>query len=148
MFVKKKLTGLSPDADYTVTFNVEFAYSAIAGSDSTDAGDAVFMKAGAVSFEPKRVLEGKQYTVNIDKGDQNENGSEMVFIGNASQPSFENEYGYSNATRTNSSSNENPLSVRTNGDGELWLVVGSESAFEGRTILYYTKVDVVLSVPK
>jgi hypothetical protein len=40
-------------------------------------------------------------------------------------------------------SNENdPLQMTTDEDGRLWLFVGTDSGFEGRTGLYYDTIEV------
>lgn len=35
--------------------------------------------------------------------------------------------------------------VTATDDGELWLIVGTDSGFEGRTELYYQRIDVTLT---
>ena len=39
-----------------------------------------------------------------------------------------------------------PITAKTNGTGELWLLVGTDSGFEGLTTLYYNKIKVVAEV--
>jgi len=48
-------------------------------------------------------------------------------------------------TRTNGGSNASSFIAKSSSKGELWLIVGTESGFEGVTTLYYTKIDVVFS---
>ncbi len=38
-----------------------------------------------------------------------------------------------------------PLTVMPNPDGSVWLLMGTDSGFEGRTSLYYTRVSVQLT---
>lgn len=145
MFLKKKLTGFQPSTDYTITFNVEFASDAKAGSVGAGGapGESVFLKVGATDIEPKSVIDNGNYIMNIDKGNQAESGSDMITIGDIAVPPGSN--GYTKVTRTNSASTDNPLKVRTNNRGELWLIVGTDSGFEGTTTIYYTSISVVLS---
>ena len=37
-------------------------------------------------------------------------------------------------------SGRTPLVVTPGADGSVWLIVGTDSGFEGRTSLYYTRV--------
>jgi hypothetical protein len=145
MFMKKKLTGLSPNTDYTVVFDVELAsnaplgYTGIGGAP----GDGVFLKAGASGMEPKKVIESGRYTFNLDKGNQANAGLMATMLGNIATP--ENSTDYALITRSNASSYAAPFIARSNGDGEIWLFVGTDSGFEGVTTVYYTRVNVVFS---
>jgi len=38
-----------------------------------------------------------------------------------------------------------PLTVMPNPDGSVWLLMGTDSGFERRTSLYYTRVSVQLT---
>jgi hypothetical protein len=144
MFLKKKLTGLQPNTEYTITFNVDFASNAQIGVAGYPA-ENVLMKVGATDIEPKRVIENDHFIMNIDKGEQGQNGVDMIIIGDISIPSGNN--GYINVSRSNSSFTDNPLEVKSNNRGELWLIVGTDSAYKGITTVYYTSISVVLSAP-
>jgi hypothetical protein len=150
MFLKKKLTGLQPNADYTITFKVEFASDAKAGITAPGGapGEGVLVKVGATEIEPKSVIENGKFVMNIDKGNQNENGEDMILIGDIASRSTSTD-GYSLIALNNSTVNGyggQPTIVRSNSKGELWLVVGTDSEFRGTTTLYYTRVDVFLRV--
>jgi len=145
MFLKKKVTGLRAEADYTLTFTVEFASDARADNASAGGptGENVFLKVGATEAEPKSVVENGRYVMNINKGSQNGSGSAMINIGNIAAPPSTT--GYVLVTRSNATAYNVPFEVRTNGDGELWLIVGTDSSYRGVTTLYYTKINVVFS---
>ncbi|WP_461125443.1 hypothetical protein [Spirosoma aerophilum] len=139
MFLKKKLTGLTPNTDYSLVFDVELAsqYPANSIGIGGSPGSSVFLKVGASAVEPVRVLKDGFYTINIDKGEQNNDGKDAIRIGNIS--TGDSGEGYSLITRTNQAT---PLKTRTNAQGELWLIVGTDSGFEGLTTLYYSKINV------
>jgi hypothetical protein len=145
MFMKKKVTGLSPNTDYTVVFDVELASNAPKGYSGAGGapGESVFLKAGASGMEPKKVIESNQYTFNLDKGNQSTAGEMSTVLGNIT--TAENSTNYSLITRTNASSNGAPFIGRSNSNGEIWLFVGTDSGFEGITTVYYTKVNIVFS---
>lgn len=142
MFIKKKVTGLRPNTEYILVFEVEFAsnaeknYVGVGGAP----GEGVYVKAGASNTEPRKIVEGGFYRLNIDKGDQSNSGNDMIVIGNIAVDSQE----YNLTTRSNSNQNFQ-FKATSNGSGELWLIVGTDSGFEGTTTLYYTKVNVVFS---
>ncbi len=145
MFIKRKITGLSPNTDYNLVFDVELASNAPKGTADIGGapGEGVFLKAGATSIEPEKVIEGGQYTLNIDKGNQSTSGETTVLLGDIAVDY--NTTDYALITRSNAGANSSSFIAKSNGDGELWLIIGTDSGFEGVTTLYYTKVDVVFS---
>jgi hypothetical protein len=144
MFIKKKIEGLRPSTEYTIVFSVEIASNAPTGSvNGGKPGEGVFLKAGAVSTEPKKVVEGEFYRMNIDKGNHGFPGEDMKVIGNIAVAATTDSYTL--ITRSNSSANQ-PMIVRSNSKGELWLIIGTDSDYEGLTSIYYTGVNVVLSI--
>lgn len=142
MFVKNKITGLVPLRTYTIQLTVDFATNAannmvgVGGSP----GEGVWVKAGAVTAEPKKVLSTSDnyYRMNLDKGNQSQDGADMKVIGNFANGSDINEY------RLKKLSTTLPISVKAGPEGEFWLVIGTDSGFEGKTAIYYTAVKVFL----
>ena len=138
MFIKKQITGLQPNADYTLTFDVELL--------GTVTGENVYLKVGATSMEPKGVIENGNVVMNIDKGAQENGGEDMIPIGNTDAVDGVNLY--SLITRSNHlNAYDQPLIAKANSKGELWLIVGADSALKGLNTIYFTKVLVVLSSP-
>lgn len=152
MYVKRKLTNLDPNTPYTLTYEVDLASNAEEGSVGAGGspGQSVFLKAGASKEEPKSVIEGDYFVMNIDKGNQSRSGSDMLVIGDISIPAGSS--GYELISRTNAPGNNNtynmPLVAYSNADGEMWLIVGTDSGYEGVTTVYYTSINVVLSRSK
>jgi hypothetical protein len=153
MYLKKRIEGLAPETQYTVTYEVEFASDAKKGTLGAGGspGESVFLKVGATAIEPKSVIEAQHFTMNIDKGNQAEDGEDMIAIGNIAVP--EDSEGFVLALRSNAPTATNtgydkPLIVRTNSRGELWLIVGTDSGYEGITTIYYTKISAVFSKSK
>ena len=144
MFMKRKITDLTPNTDYTLVFEVELASNAPAGSVGIGGspGESVFLKAGASGMEPKKIIEDNQYALNVDKGNQSVSGEMAFVLGNIAVPYGTKDYAL--ITRS-SAGNANPFIARSNSKGEIWLIVGTESGFEGKTTLYYTRVNVIFS---
>ncbi|GAB4019993.1 hypothetical protein GCM10028808_59650 [Spirosoma migulaei] len=139
MFLKKKLTGLQPNTDYRLVFDIELASAYATNSIGVGGspGGSVYLKAGATATEPAKVLDDDFYTINLDKGNQSTGGKDAALLGNIG--AGEDVTDYKLITRTNA---ENPLTVRSNAAGELWLVVGTDSGYEGLTTLYYSNIKV------
>jgi hypothetical protein len=140
MYATKKLSGLLPNTDYSLVFTIELAsqYPANSIGIGGSPGGSVYLKAGAVSFEPKKVLKNDFYELeNVDKGNQSQGGKDVALLGNIGTDNDSN--GYQLITRTNTNA---PVTARSNANGELWLIVGTDSGFEGKTTLYYSKISV------
>lgn len=144
MFMKKKITDLTPNTDYTIVFDVELASNAPKGVvDSGAPGENVFLKAGAIGIEPRKVIDANQFALNVDKGNLSVSGENAIVLGDISV-----DYGtkdYALITRNNASLYSTPFIAKSNSKGEIWLIIGTDSGFEGTTTVYYTKVNVVFS---
>lgn len=147
MFIKRKVTGLSPNTEYTLVFEVELASNAPANSVGAGGspGKSVYLKAGASEIEPKKSVEGDKYVLNVDKGNQSEGGSNAIVLGDIATPLTVAEYAL--ITRNNASSSTDPFIAKSNSTGDIWLMIGTDSGFEGITTVYYTKVKVLFSGP-
>lgn len=144
MFIKKKVTGLNPNTDYNIVFQVQFATNAPSGSatDGGSPGESVFLKAGASAIEPQKIVQQNSYVLNVDKGKQLDRGENTIVLGNIA--GGVNITNFTLVTRTNADSYV-PFVVRSNDKGELWLLVGTDSGYRGTTVIYYTNVSVVFS---
>lgn len=139
MYLKKKVDQLKPDTDYTITFTVELASNL---NSSLSTGGSVYLKAGATHTEPKSVIEGGNYVLNIDKGNGGIAGEDVITLGDLATPA--SSVSYAVITRNNTMANSRYI-AKTNSEGELWLIVGTDSNLEGSTTVFYTRINVVLS---
>lgn len=140
MFVKKKVTGLGPNTDYTITFSVDLASTCSTLATATNG--AVYLKAGAVSREPKKVIDGNYYVMNIDKGNEGTAGRDVISLGNIH--TLGSNTGYALASRNNAVANS-PYVATTNAEGELWIILGTDSNLEGTNSIFYKRVNIVFS---
>lgn len=141
MFVKKEVTGLIPNRSYRINFKVEIASNVandqvgIGGSP----GESVYIKAGASSAPPQKTEdELGWYRLNIDHGNQSQGGEDMIVLGNFANGTTQNVY------TLKTLSNPTPLLATTSANGTLWLLFGTDSAFEGETTIYINKIEVKL----
>ena len=139
MFLKKKVVGLQSNTNYTLTFEIELAsqYATNSMGIGGSPGGSVYLKAGATSVEPVKVLKDNYYSLNIDKGAQIADGKDAITLGNIGIG--DDATGYKLITRSNA---DKPFTVRSNDKGELWLLVGTDSGYEGLTTLYYSSIKV------
>lgn len=144
MFMKKKISGLPAHTLFTIVFEVEIASNVASGQMGAGGapGESVFIKAGASNTEPKKVIDEGRYVLNIDKGNQLEGGEDVITLGTIAVAP--NTTKYTLITRSNMNTSQRFV-AKTNDKGELWLIVGTDSGFEGVTTVYYTKLNFVFS---
>jgi len=144
MFLKKEVTGLKANTTYSLTFTVRFASNAPTGSVGVGGapGEGVTMKVGASKIEPISALSSdNHFRMNIDHGIQTVNGNDMVAVGHIGVSATTTDF-----TIIERSNKTTPtFSVTTDGQGKLWLIVGTDSGFEAKTTLYYTHIEVTFA---
>jgi hypothetical protein len=148
MFLKKELTildGIEPDSTYNVSIHVGFLSNAPTGGPGIGGapGTNVFLKAGVSLLEPVAILDAAQSYVglNLDKGSQSESGRDLQVVSNIENgqpPQGDPTYVYLERVH------HFPTLVHTDRRGALWITVGTESGYEGRTGIYYYEIIVTL----
>jgi hypothetical protein len=153
MFLKRRLgtdDGVVAGQEYRIKFTIVFASNAPSGAAGIGGspGESVFLKAGASTVEPKVYLDSatNYYLMNVDKGSGNsDSGEAAAVIGNiANGLSAEENPRYVSLKRQH----KHEYTVTASPDGELWLLVGTDSGFEGLTGIYYQSIAVTLNPVK
>lgn len=143
MFWKKRIAGLPPSTPVRLTMEVKFASKYAAGLIGIGGppGEGVIVKAGAVPFEPKPFIDPRTdnwWRMNLDKGNQSVGGTDMTVVGHVGKP----EDGTENYVPLVRGQHGAAMMATTAPDGSLWLVIGTDSGFEGRSELYYTRLTI------
>jgi len=143
MFLKCKAgaeDGIIPGQTYRVTYTIVFASNAPSGAVGAGGspGEAVILMAGASAMEPEAYLDSAYYLMNMDKGAVSEVGhianglpAEEVDLQNPPYVSLERQH-------------KHESTVTADSEGELWLLIGTGSGFEGLTGIYYQSIAVTL----
>jgi hypothetical protein len=137
MYLKRKVTGLIPDTEYLLTMEMDIASNVASNMVGIGGapGEGVKVKAGASGIEPLNVRDGMGwFRMNIDKGNQSVGGADMSVIGDMAVKDTTTVY-----TVVRRSLGP-PMKRRTDSNGGLWLVVGTDSGFEGLTEVYYAAI--------
>lgn len=143
MFWKRRVSGLRPSARYDVEFMVEFVTRAPSGCVGVGGapGESVYLKAGASGVEPAAVVEQEgdvaMRRMNVDKGNQSEGGPAAEVLGHIGGSSADCADAGWEVVRLESASG---VAATTSSDGVLWLLIGTDSGFEGRTEVYLTRL--------
>ena len=145
MYLKRQVEGLVPGASYNVSATVDLATNApldsigIGGSP----GQSVYVKAGASTTEPLAAPDNTGHLrMNIDKGNQSRGGTQMAVLGVVGHPDIAGE----EFRRKTLDSMDSPVVVvEADEAGRAWLIVGTDSGFEGLTRLYYDRISITLA---
>jgi hypothetical protein len=150
MLIKAPLGGLLPEHDYALELEVEIATQVPAGCAGIGGspGEGVYVKLGALGSEPgtDTVLEGGVPTLrpNFDFGQQSQGGSAALLVGTLSNSQdCENGPDGEWELKTLSTAGQ-PFRARSDAEGRLWVLAGTDSGFEGLTNVYYTALRVRL----
>ncbi len=138
MYMTRAVIGLEPNTEYRVELGITFASNVPPGCFGIGGspGESVYLKGGATGTQPANIVISDDFvTTNFDHGDQSQEGANALVLGNFAHGGGTCENGvYQLATL---STGGRSVTVRTSASGELWLIVGTDSAFEGFTKIYY-----------
>ena len=141
MYITRKISGLTPNESYRLKFNLQLGSDAPSNAFGVGGapGESVYLKAGATATKPATSIDNsKHHRMTLDKGNQSEDGKDMVLIGNIANGTDKAEY------TLISRSNEEPFTATADGNGELWVIIGTDSGYESVTTLYYNKISISL----
>jgi len=142
MYITKKVDkeiGLKANTKYKVDLSFDMATGVPGGMMGIGGspGSSIYVKAGIVNVEPNVVEDSlNYYRFNIDQGSQSGGGKDMTVLGNVEKTdeSVDESFQYK--------SFESSYEVITDENGQAWIVIGTDSGFEGITQLYYDNIEI------
>ena len=145
MFIKRRVTGLGANTTYRLRFKIKVATNAPSecGGIGGPPGEAVYLKAGAVLVEPVPADSDGYYQLNIDKGNQAAGGADAIVLGHIGNSNTDCIHPVYEIKTLDSGSKE--FELTTDSEGSAWIIVGTDSGFEGQTSLYYNQVKTSFS---
>jgi len=138
MGVARVLDGLKPSTRYTLNMSFTLYTDAEAGSIGIGGSpsESVYVKAGGSNIEPQTAQDHDGlWVLNIDKGQQSQGGTTIPVVGNMAKPD-------GSAEGFVSKGFEVTVELTTDANGKLWLILGTDSGFEGLTIYYLDDIRV------
>jgi hypothetical protein len=143
MLLTAPIGGLEPDAEYrlelqmTVATNVPDNCVGVGGAP----GESVYLQLGATPTRPEVVETDGRYSVNFGKAQQSSDGEEALIVGDLTNGQDCGRVGDAQGEwrlKTVSTAGRD-FTARSDDQGRLWLVGGSESGFEARSMYYVTE---------
>lgn len=145
MFWQVPVTGLQAGGRYRVSFDIDLATNAGQGCVGIGGapGESVYLKAGLTTVEPQAVDPGDGFLqMNVDKGVQANSGVDAVVVGDLAGQ--QTTCSGNNPYELKSLRTEAVFTFQAGSAGAAWLLVGTDSGFEGTTRVYFTRVAVQL----
>lgn len=139
-----KIDNLKPAKRYNLSFkativtNIQSNCAGIGGPP----GESVYIKVATHSEQPKNSLKDGMYRLNWDVGTQGERGEHSQVVGDISNGidcMAENRY------IAKEMSSEASIPVMANDNGDVWIMVGSDSGFEGPSELFISHISVAFT---
>jgi len=149
MYLQKHITGLKPETTYQVGFSIDLASNTPEGMMGIGGspGESVYIKAGAVNIEPELVTDSIDWLrLNFDKGNQATESEEMINLGTVANPNINMDtFTGEEYALMNLNNQMVPFTVTSDKDGGIWVLIGSDSGFEGATTIYYVSIETNLT---
>jgi hypothetical protein len=141
MFIKRQVEGLEPNTEYDLMFNVTIESNVPVGQMGVGGspGESVFFKVGASAQEPIKQIQGNYYRINIDIGSQSNGGNDGIVIGDLANPAVDLE---DQSYMPKELHSPRSFKAKTDGNGRLWLLVGTDSGFEATSHYYIASISV------
>jgi hypothetical protein len=147
MFMSKQI-GTDAALAANTAYSIEFTVAAASNAPSDCAGiggapgESVWLKVGASTEQPIPVAKDGYTRLTVDKGVQSQGGEDadiagVIANGIPCEEALDSDQPYAMVTWNHTLQR----TVETNGEGELWAFIGTDSGFEGRTSLYYDTVE-------
>lgn len=140
-FIVRKIDSLQPNKQYNLTFDVDLASNTPSNSVGIGGSPDLAFGVGAVSVAPLNTPDSDNwYRPNFNSELQSRLSNDTIqMVGTIGVGEDATEYLLINRNNKNS-----PLRVTTNNKGEIWVMMGIDSGFEGTTTLYYKSIRIKL----
>jgi hypothetical protein len=138
--IVRKFENLKPNTIYSVTFDIELASNVTSNSPGIGGSPDLELGVGGLAGLPKSNIDNADYyrpnfVSLLQSRQSNETLKSAGRLGVS--PTYPTPF-----TLVNRNNLSDPISLKTNANGELWLMIGTDSGFEGITTLYYKSIKV------
>jgi hypothetical protein len=138
--IVRKFENLKPNTVYSVTFDIELASDVTSNAPGIGGSPDLELGVGGLSELPKNNIDDQDYyRPNFISLLQSRQSNEVLkSVGRIGvSPNYPAPF-----TLINRNNLSDPILLKTNANGELWVMIGTDSGFEGITTLYYKSIKV------
>jgi|WetSurMetagenome_2_1015567.scaffolds.fasta_scaffold209457_1 hypothetical protein len=125
---------------YSITFNIDFASNTPIGAVGVGGDPNLFIGVGGLNYLPKNNIDNlNTYRPNfISKIQSGQSNEVFQIIGNIGvSTTIPTPY-----TIINRNNIGNPITIKSNSEGQIWLMIAIDSGFEATTTLYYKSINI------
>ena len=135
--IVRKIENLEPNTVYSVTFEIELASNVTSNSPGIGGSPDLEFGVGGLTYRPENTISMGYYRPNFTSRLQSRESNEVLkSVGRIGvSPDYPAPF-----TLINRNNLSDPMPLKTNANGELWLMMGTDSGFEGITTLYYKSI--------
>jgi hypothetical protein len=138
-FLTKKITGLQPEQTYSVQLEADLI-TRFPRNDSAvfvvSPETALFLKSAVTNQAPEVKVNGSKIVLNLDKGALGLPGKDFKML---SENTFPTDTVYS--MKQFKTANDF-FTVTPDEQGNIWICIGTETAFKGQTVVYYERIKI------
>jgi hypothetical protein len=144
MCIYRKFDGLIPNTVYAVTFNIDVASNAEKDGFGIGGSPDLMLGAGGVNYLPKNSVDYlSHYRPNFPCSIQAELPNDIIDTLGKIGVSGQIPIDFKIINRNNLT---HSILLKTNSNGEIWLLILTDSSFEGITTLYYDNIEVTFTL--
>ena len=135
-----KFDNLQPDKAYSVIFDIDFASNTPTGGVGAGGDPDLFIGAGGINYLPVNSIDNlnfyrPNFVSKIQSGQSNE---AFQIIGNIGvSTTIPTPY-----TIINRNNIGTPIILKSNSEGQIWLMIAIDSGFEATTTLYFKSINI------
>ena len=138
--IYRKFDGLQSNTSYSVTFDIDFASNALANGVGVGGSPDLSIGAGGINFIPTNIVDNlNHYRPNFESKLQGDLSNEVFQILGTIGVSENIQTPFILINRNNLVA---PIGIKSNSDGEVWLMIATDSGFEATTTLYYKSIKI------
>lgn len=144
MGIKAPVNGLDSGVLYKVSIQAEFLTNIQSGCAGIGGapGESVYVKLAASTEEPINNVEDDYNRLNIDVGQQSQSGTNGLVVGDVSNGV---DCGGEEAYVAKTVKTETTIDAMSNDEGQIWVLAGTDSGFEGVTSIYFTRLAITIT---
>ncbi|WP_103866568.1 hypothetical protein [Aquimarina sp. I32.4] len=144
--VYRKFENLEPNTEYEVTFDIEIASNTSINAIGIGGSPDIALGVGGINYKPENIIDNQDSLVSYKRPNfkselQSSKSNEVFKVIGSVGVSEKIPTPFMLANRNNL---KDPITLTTNGKGELWLMIATDSGFEGPTTLYYKSIKIQL----
>ena len=140
--IYRKFDNLQPDKAYSVTFDIDLASKTPIGGVGAGGDPNLFIGAGGMNYQPVNSIDNlNNYRPNfISKIQSGQSNEVFQIIGNIGvSTTIPTPY-----TIINRNNIGNPIILKSDSQGQIWLMIAIDSGFEATTTLYFKSINIRL----